>query len=114
MELSVTQAGDTSVITIGDERIDAAAAVQFRDRMREEISSGDGHLLLDLTEVNFVDSSGLGAIVSIWKSMDTSRRFALCGLRPSVERVFRLTRLDEIITVHATREDALAAGADAA
>jgi anti-sigma B factor antagonist len=89
-----------------DDRIDAAAAVQFRDAMRSATEGGQPRVVLDLSRVTFVDSSGLGAIIAVMKHLGAERTLELAGLQPGVAKVFRLTRLDEIVKVHADSADA--------
>ena len=58
-------------------------------------------VVLDLSRVTFVDSSGLGAIVAAMKMLAPDRRLDLAGLQTNVERVFRLTRMDTVFVIHA-------------
>lgn len=101
MKLDVSEVDGDLLVRVLDDRIDAAAAVQFRDAMRSASEGGQPRVVLDLTRVSFVDSSGLGAIISAMKTLGGRRRLELAGLQPSVAKVFRLTRLDEIVKIHA-------------
>ncbi len=69
MDLQSTQYSHMTIITVGEARIDAAAAIRFKDAMRAATATGAGHVVLDLSNVTFVDSSGLGAIVAAMKQM---------------------------------------------
>ena len=95
-----------SVIVMED-RIDAASAIQFKEKMREVTEAGDQRVVLDLARVLFLDSSGLGAIVAVKKLLGPDRVLELSGLTPTVRKVFRLTRMDTIFTIHSTHSDAL-------
>lgn len=64
-------------------------------------------VVLDLGRVEFVDSSGLGAIVAAMKQLEEGRRLELAGLAPLVDRVFRLTRLDTVFRIHRNLEEAM-------
>jgi anti-sigma B factor antagonist len=101
MKLDVSEIGDDLLVRVLDDRIDAAAAVQFRDAMRSATEGGQARVVLDLSRVSFVDSSGLGAIISAMKHLGGQRTLELAGLQPAVAKVFRLTRLDEIVKIHA-------------
>lgn len=101
-----------SVLVLED-RIDAASAIQFKEKMRDLTSSGDQRVVLDLARVQFLDSSGLGAIVAVKKMLGPDRMLDLSGLTPTVEKVFRLTRMDSIFTIHPTLEVAVAHAANA-
>jgi anti-anti-sigma factor len=65
-------------------------------------------LVLDLTGVDFCDSSALGAFVDIHRRRsDSGHRFALTGVQPEVRRILELTRLTSVLSLHETVEDAL-------
>jgi anti-sigma B factor antagonist len=100
MELMAEQRGDVLVIRALHDRIDAAGAIQFKDRMRELAQTVTKRVILDLSRVNFLDSSGLGAVVASMKALGPERKLELSGLTPTVQKVFRLTRMDSIFTIH--------------
>jgi len=107
MKLSFEDHGSTRVISVGEPRIDAAIAIKFKDEMRGFVEEGASRLILDLSSVEFLDSSGLGAIVSIFKASSEGQTLELAGLTETVDRVFRLTRMDQVFTIHASVDDAL-------
>lgn len=100
MELMSEDFGDVRVITTTNDRIDAAVAIQFKDRMRELSDDAPTRVLLDLSSVTFLDSSGLGAVVASMKQVGTGRKLELAGLSPMVQKVFKLTRMDTVFTIH--------------
>lgn len=107
MDLGCERIGETLVITPETGRIDASVAIKFKDEMRVNTAEAEGRVVLDLASVDFVDSSGLGAIVGAMKQLATGQRLELAGLTPNVEKVFRLTRMDRVFQIHASRADAL-------
>ena len=94
-------------VLVMEDRIDAASAIQFKERMRDLTQGGDQRVVLDLARVQFLDSSGLGAIVAVKKLLGPDRALELSGLTPTVEKVFRLTRMDTIFTIHPSHDAAL-------
>lgn len=102
MELNAEHLSHALVIQVMEDRIDAAGAIQFKERMRELVAGTTPVVILDLSRVSFLDSSGLGAVVSVLKLMGPDRKLQLSGLTPTVEKVFRLTRMDTIFTIHRT------------
>lgn len=80
------------IVTVKSSRIDAALAIQFKEDMRTQTSNSPERVILDLSAVEFIDSSGLGAIVASMKQLGSGRKLDLAGLSPTVEKVFRLTR----------------------
>jgi len=105
MELHDTCHDGIRTVTVPETRIDAAAAIRFKDAMRAATGDGPDHVVLDLSGVAFVDSSGLGAIVAAMKQMGPGRRLDLAGLTPDVAKVFRLTRMDTVFVIHDSAED---------
>lgn len=107
MELASKTEDHLRIVSVQDNRIDAAVAIEFKDAMREQTDSGPDLVVLDLSRVEFIDSSGLGAIVAAMKHMGAGRKLALAGLTPTVERVFKLTRMDSVFSVFPSLEGAL-------
>lgn len=109
MNLSSRQMGPAHVVTIDSNRIDAAVAIQFKDQVRAKIAPIEGRHILDLSNVEFVDSSGLGAIVAVMKMMEANQTLELAGLNPSVAKVFSLTRMDTVFVIHSNVEEGVSA-----
>jgi anti-sigma B factor antagonist len=107
MNLVAERQGDLLIVHVAERRIDAAVAIQFKDRMRDILLIPASRVLLDLSQVDFLDSSGLGAVVAVMKMMGPDRRLELAALTPTVEKVFRLTRMDTVFTIHARVPDGL-------
>ena len=107
MELSSETEAQLRIVHVQDTRIDAASAIEFKDAMRLNTDGGPNVVVLDLSRVEFIDSSGLGAIVAAMKNMGAERKLALAGLTPTVERVFKLTRMDTVFSVFTTLDGAL-------
>ncbi|GAA6175669.1 STAS domain-containing protein [Sulfitobacter pacificus] len=109
MELQIKTESDVCIVSIHESRIDAAVALDFKEAVRQGTLDAPAEVVLDLTQVGFIDSSGLGAIVATMKHLAPERRLVLAGLTPPVEKVFRLTRMDSVFQIHLTLEDALRA-----
>ena len=107
MELTSPKEHGLQIVTVQDPRIDAAVALAFKDRMRDTTEGGTDPVVLDLNHVYFIDSNGLGAIVAAMKNLAPDRKLILAGLTPTVEKLFRLTRMDSVFGVFPTIEAAL-------
>ena len=69
---------------------------------------GEMRVALNLENVNFMDSTGLGIIVSALRSMnDKSGKIALFGIRPAVKILFDMVRLTQIANIFDTRDQAV-------
>lgn len=107
MQLEVGRRGDALIVRVAEPRIDAAVAIQFKEAMRRVTASEAAcRVILDLSAVQFLDSSGLGSVVSVMKHLGAERRLELAGLTPPVAKVFRLTRMDSVFTIHPEVPDA--------
>lgn len=107
MELELKKSGSDLVITVPDARLDAAIAVRFKDAVRRHIEGPHDRIVLDLSAVEFLDSSGLGAVVSIFKEVGSRKTFCLAGLNPHVDKVLRLTRMDSVFSIYPDVDSAL-------
>lgn len=100
MNITVSQGVAGLVIRVDEARIDAAVAIAFKEAVRTAAGNGKGPVILDLSQVTFLDSSGLGAVVAAMKLLGPERPLQLAGLTAPVANVLRLTRLDRIFTIH--------------
>ena len=76
------------------------AAIAFKDAMIAATQDETGCAILDLSEVRFIDSSGLGAIVAALKKMPNGAALELACLSSAVEKVFSLTRINTVFKIH--------------
>ncbi|MGH1576871.1 STAS domain-containing protein [Planktotalea sp.] len=106
MKMTSDMSGDLQIIKVLDKRIDAAAAIKFKDTMKELTADQSAPVVLDLSEVDFVDSSGLGAIVASMKHLGGARPLHLAGLTPIVAKVFMLTRMEKVFKIFGTTAEA--------
>lgn len=106
MQLATETLGDVLVVDIREPRLDASCAVVFKDSVRATLSGHEGRVLLDLSQVEFVDSSGLGALVAVMKMLG-GRRLELANPGEVVRKVLSLTRMDRVFVLHDSRADAL-------
>jgi anti-sigma B factor antagonist len=100
MDMATERQGDMLLVRVAEQRLDAAIAIQFKEAMRALAADGPPRVVLDLGQVGFLDSSGLGAVVAVMKALGPGRHLELAALTPPVARVFRLTRMDTIFTIH--------------
>ncbi|WBU63008.1 STAS domain-containing protein [Paracoccus aerodenitrificans] len=108
MDVKIHDESGQIVICMAEKRLDAAIAGQFKDTVRPHVASEGGDLVLDLSAVEFLDSSGLGAVIALRKALPNGRRMYLRGLTANVDRVFRLTRMDQIFDIIPTDESGAA------
>ncbi len=107
MKFQSSRADGICIIKVDEHRIDAAGAIDFKEGVRTQLDGWEGRVVLDLSLVEFIDSSGLGAVVAVRKMLGAERNLELCNLSPPVEKVFRLTRMDRVFVIHPNRPEPL-------
>ena len=107
MLVETRQSENALVVTVTERRIDAAVAMQFKSALQEVVGDLEGPVVLDLSRVDFLDSSGLGAVVGSMKFLGRERRLLLAGLTQTVEKVFRITRMDNVFEIYPSVDEAL-------
>ena len=95
------------VFAVGE--IDLATSPTMREALIEAVESRR-HLIVDLSAVTFLDSTGLSVLIRTQKRIETTHKtMSLVGPTGMVARVLRITRLDEAIPVHPNLDTALRA-----
>ncbi|HAT24219.1 MAG: STAS domain-containing protein [Pantoea sp.] len=89
-------------------RLDASVALRFKEAVAAVIQQGETALILDFSRVDFIDSSCLGALISLLKSLSGKGQLVLCALNANIKAMFALTRMDRVFTICADRSEALA------
>lgn len=90
-------------------RLDASVALRFKEAVSDVIQQGETALILDFSRVDFIDSSCLGALISLLKSLSGKGQLVLCSLNSNIKAMFSLTRMDRVFTLCGDRSEALAA-----
>lgn len=91
--------GNNSTISIPKDFIVDEVAT-FRVEINKLIEKGEKNFIFDFGNCNFIDSTGLGALVSIYKKCaEKGGSIKLKSLKPEVEKLFKLTRLDKIFEI---------------
>jgi len=106
--------GNSTLVRVCASRIDAAVAIQFKDFFRQFADAVEGRVVIDLSRVEFLDSSGLGAVVAVKKLLAPQKQLELAGLTPTVAKVFKLTRMDSVFCIHPAADGALTPDTDVA
>lgn len=109
MQIEDRKEGNILIIKVYDKRMDSTTAYEFKERMSEFIAQNNDLIVLNVSEVDFIDSSGLGAIVSSLKMLGGKGDLVICGIRDTVMRMFKLTRMDKVFGIYDTEKEALTA-----
>ena len=99
--------GKRRVIFVREERLDAHNSDGLKTEMNRLFAEGSNELIVDLKEVRFIDSSGLGVLVSGFKNASARQgSLKLSGLQTQVRSMFELTRLHRVFDIFQTTDEA--------
>ena len=110
MELVITKLDmhpGAAIVSVPTDHLDAGNVKDFRAAI-QAVAEAHDTLVLDMRRLNFVDSSGLGALLSCLRTMNGKRgQLLLFGMAKPVRALFELVRMHRIFSIYNTQDDAL-------
>lgn len=108
MENTISRKNGVVIIALKGE-LDIYSGSTLKNLVEQEITNGSRKLLIDLGEVEYIDSSALGVLVNGLKTARQQNvKFKLTNISGTVERIFDLTRLSKFFEIYPSAEEALA------
>ncbi|HOT97000.1 MAG TPA: STAS domain-containing protein [bacterium] len=116
MNFTVDTRNHTYIFRLREERLNARIAPDLKAQLLLLISDETGNnILLDLTKVKFVDSSGLGALLlGLRQARANERQFALLGTQKRVSKLIHIAQVGNVLTSYNDEAEALAGMAEGA
>jgi anti-sigma B factor antagonist len=101
---------EVAILVVGGE-VDFEVSPQLKARLMRAIKGGSRRLILDLSDVSFIDSTAIGVLAGTVEKLDESGggSLSVVSSHEKVVQIFEITGLDNIVTIHASRDEALAA-----
>jgi len=100
--------GQVAAISFRGDNLDASNAKLFKDAVQPLLESHQT-IMFDMSGLNFVDSTGLGSLLSCLRTMNNKEgQLILFAMNKPVQALFELVRMHRIFSIYATKEDALA------
>jgi anti-sigma B factor antagonist len=90
--------------------LDMNTAPELERALEEALATEDAAIMLDLSECEFIDSTGIALIVRAWQKLEGNGgkgRFVLCCINHQVRRLLKITGVESSISMHEQRDDAL-------
>jgi anti-sigma B factor antagonist len=107
MEIHETKTGEVLVVALQG-HLDTVSSTPLEDRLRTLVEEGARQMVLDLSGVDYVNSSGLKAILVTAKQIETAGgKLVLCGLSPNVMMIFDMIGFSRILNILPGREEAV-------
>lgn len=109
LDIEKIQEGKGVIVIVQSENLDASNVKAFKDRLLPVLEDHT-NVLLDMSKLGFIDSSGLGALLSCLRTMNSKNgQLKLFSMAKPVQALFELVRMHRIFSIYNTREEALAA-----
>lgn len=106
MEIKKTNAGKIEIISVAG-KMDALNSPDFERSVFSSIDSGVSSIIIDLSDLEYISSSGLRVFLMAAKKMQPEGKMCLCELQPQVLQIFQISGFDSIFTIYDTRDNAL-------
>ena len=98
--------GNIVIVLKPKERLDITTAWQFRLKLQECISKLSSHVIVNLEQVDFIDSSGLTSLVAGMRDADKAKgSFRICNVHPDAKLVFEVTMMDTVFEIFETEQE---------
>ncbi|MDZ4722909.1 MAG: STAS domain-containing protein [candidate division Zixibacteria bacterium] len=107
MEITVREEGAVAILKLKG-RLDLASGTALKEQVRKLLAKNISSVHMNLSEVEFINSSGLGAMVSVMKETRLKKgRLTLSNLATYVQEIFDITQLSHIFEIFPTEQDAM-------
>jgi len=108
MDLQTHEDGSVTVLTVTGDLVIGEAESTFKKTVTRLLEEGRTRLLVDLSGVGFLDSSGLGALVrALTQSQKEGGQTKLLGAGPQIRKLLQMTKLDSVFEIHDDMEAAV-------
>lgn len=108
MNMKLEENGNVVVVIVKEERLDAHNSENLKLELGRLFNEGKTSVVVDLKEVRFIDSSGLGALVSGFKNASSRQaELKLSSLQSQAKSMFELTRLHRVFDIYQTVDEAI-------
>lgn len=107
MEIKVDKYENYSVAKISDEKVDSAISADLKSEFMTLHQDGVKNLIVDLSDVKYVDSSGLSALLVGNRSFTAEGAFVLYNVTDHVMKLITISQIDKVMTVVPSKEEAV-------
>lgn len=107
MKLMVQQQEEILVVKLPVDHLDTANSSEFKQAINDQVDAGK-QIILDLSNIRFVDSSGLGAFLSSLRRINNNGgHLMMCNLTTAVKALFELVRMNKVFDIYESLEIAV-------
>ena len=99
--------GDVVIVKLYARRLDIRVAPEFKTKLVHLAQNGHERIVMDMAALEFIDSSGLGALIAGLKALGGRGEMVLCSIPPRLLSLFTLTHVDKLLHIVDSLEDAV-------
>ena len=107
MPFTAQSRGDVVVVRIHARRLDVRVVPEFKTKLVHLVQSGHERIVMDMAALEFIDSSGMGALIAGLKALGGHGEMVLCGITPRLLSLFTLTHVDKLFHIVDSVEEAV-------
>lgn len=107
MPFTAQLSGDVIVVKVHAKRLDVYLAPEFKAKLVHLVQSGHERIVMDMAALEFIDSSGLGALIAGFKALGARGEIVLCGITPRLLSLFQLTHVDKLFHIFDSVDEAV-------
>lgn len=101
--------GKVLILKALEKRLEADITEALKKELSEIINSGARLIVIDISDVDFMDSSGLGAFIFSYKLLEDKGTIAISGAKEGVKSILKLTRMDRLFQIFESAKEAVKA-----
>lgn len=109
MRVEKTQHGSVLAVKVQEPKIYLEISDQLKTVLQQCIDDGFSKIVLNLSEVEYMDSTGLSALLTARKALENKGELALCHLQESVKDLLAVTKLNQVFKIHQNEQEAVQA-----
>ena len=99
LDITVTHEADKCIVCVNGE-VDVSNAAELRSALEAALTGGTSKITADFSDVSYIDSTGLGAFISIYKHIkEKGEKLVITGLKPHIKKIFLITDLDKVFEI---------------
>ena len=108
MQIESRKTDGLIILIPSDKSLEAANSKDFKSQIVDQINEGTLLIVLNLSKVEFMDSSGLGSLISIVKLLSNAHgKIVLCNVGDQIKKLFNLTRLNQVFQIFSNEQEAI-------
>lgn len=107
MQSEVRMADDVAIVKAPNKFLDAFTSKAFRGEVMKLCEGGQRNFILDLSDIDFIDSAGIGVIILLYKTIGSEGSLLLCGVKERVDAALSLVSLKPLIPICKSVDEAL-------